>query len=107
TLAGFSKGRTIENVQFLVSGNAVLGDADGIIGQNVLGRADTEYDLANGVIRAFHAKNCKGSLAYWARDKSVASMKIEPITRASPHLIGHAELNGRKIRVMFDTGAWR
>lgn len=107
TLAGFAQGRTIENVQFLVGGDAVAGTTDGVIGQNVLGGADTEYDLANGVIRAFRAKDCKGALAYWAGDQGFAVMEIEPTSPRSPHLIGHAQLNGKKIRVMFDTGAGR
>lgn len=107
TLAGFAGGRVIPNVEFLVDEISFAGDFDGVIGQNVIGNADTEFDLANGMIRLFRAKNCDGSLAYWARNAPVATMKINKANPARPHLIGEAKLNGKKIRVMFDTGAWR
>ena len=64
-LAGFG---LAHNVDFLVAGSDFAGGADGIIGQNLLGFADTEYDLGNGVIRLFHASDCgKRMLAYWSQ----------------------------------------
>jgi tetratricopeptide (TPR) repeat protein len=110
SLTGFLGGDTLKNVDFIVLGNSATAlDADGIIGQNIIGHADTEYDLANGYIRLFHAKNCSGaSLAYWATgDTKVAEMKVEEVTPLAPHLIGSAKLNGKRVRIMFDTGAWR
>ena len=106
SLDGFSGGRTFEGVEFLITTQRFGFDTVGIIGQNILGTADAEYDLANGMIRLFRKQDCKGTmLAYWAGDKSVADMELEPTTALSPHLVGHALLNGKKIRVMFDTGA--
>ena len=108
TLAGFVGGRVQNNVDFIVSGNGLHGDTDGIIGQNILGGGDAEYDLANGVIRAFRSENCKGAvLVYWAGTQPIGELSIEDRTPLTPHLIGQAKLNGKKIRVMFDTGAWR
>jgi tetratricopeptide (TPR) repeat protein/predicted aspartyl protease len=108
TLAGFSGGRTIENVEFLVGGGAFSNDTDGLIGQNLLGAGDTEFDLANGVIRVFRSDGCKQtSLAYWAGGMPVAEMKIEERTPLLSQPRGVAQLNGKRIRVMFDSGAWR
>jgi hypothetical protein len=65
TLTGFGGGFTYRKVDFLVSASRFSGDIDGIIGQNFLGSRDTEFDLANGFIRVFDAKDSKGAnLAY-------------------------------------------
>jgi tetratricopeptide (TPR) repeat protein/predicted aspartyl protease len=106
SLEGFQGGRVFDDIDFLVGSNAFARGTDGIIGQNVIGTADAEYDLANGFIRLFRAKDCDGTmLAYWAKNMSVADIAFERRTPAQPHLIGEARLNGKKIRVMFDTGA--
>jgi predicted aspartyl protease len=107
TLAGWSAG-TLHNVEFVVVGNSFAGAAAGLIGQNVLGHADTEYDLANGVIRLFHSKGCADrSMAYWQESGAIAVVDIANTSVLSPYLIGTAKLNGSRIRVMFDTGASR
>ena len=99
-------GKTIHDIEFIVIGNAVAPGVDGIIGQNVLGAADTEFDLANGVIRLFVVRGCSHtSLAYWSGTQSVSVLEIEPTSPTSPHLIGKAKLNGANIRVILDTGA--
>jgi len=106
TLTGLFGARVFHHVEFVVF-DSVPG-APNIIGQNVLGRNDTEYDLANGYIRLFHTEGCRGQvLAYWASNKPIGVERINYTTGASPHLIGEATLNGSKIRVLFDTGSWR
>lgn len=99
----------ISNVDFIVGGNSMtFRDFDGLLGQNIVGTHDTEFDLANGHIRLMKSDGCrKESLAYWAGNNPVAVMEIERRTPAAPHLIGDATINGKKIRVMFDSGAWR
>jgi len=104
TLAGLNGG-PLHNVEFIVGSNSFAHVASGIIGQNVLGFADIEFDLANGVIRLIRSKDCSGrNLAYWHGTKDYAVLDIESITRQAPHIVGRAMLNGMKIRVMFDTG---
>jgi tetratricopeptide (TPR) repeat protein/predicted aspartyl protease len=102
TLAGVP----FHNIDFLVGGTEVAGSV-GLLGQNVLQMGDVEYDLAQGVIRLMKAEDCrKAQLAYWAgtsQDYSV--IDIEPTSRARWHTIGQAFVNGKEIRVMFDTGA--
>ncbi|MDP9012985.1 MAG: aspartyl protease family protein [Pseudomonadota bacterium] len=104
TLAGVP----IHDVQFLVGGSEVGGGGAGVLGQNVFRIADVEYDLAKGVIRLIHEDGCKKTnLAYWANGtgEPYSVMDIEWTTPLSPHTTGTAEINGAKIRVMFDTGA--
>jgi tetratricopeptide (TPR) repeat protein/predicted aspartyl protease len=108
TLTGFAGGRVYSNVDFLVGGPSFGHDETGLIGQNIIGEADSEYDLANGFVRLFRTQGCRGRmLAYWSNGAPVAEIQIDPTTVVSPHLIGTAKLNGKRIRVLFDTGAWR
>jgi tetratricopeptide (TPR) repeat protein/predicted aspartyl protease len=96
----------LSKVDFLIAGDA-FGDLDGLLGQNVLGVLDVEYDLANGYVRIFKPQDCgKTMLAYWATGTAnLSEMPIDPTTLLEPHINGRAKVNGVPIRVMFDTGA--
>jgi len=100
-------GQTLRRVQFLVGGSEPEAGSVGLLGQNILGIADAEYDLANGVIRLIEPSNCgKAPLAYWAKDdEPVGVIDIESKSESGFHTIGTASVNGYKIRVVFDTGA--
>lgn len=99
-------GVNIKNVDFLVGGSEV-GYA-GLLGQNLLELFDVEYDLANGAIRLFKTEGCEHArLAYWLKpDQTYSMMSIDRIDPRHPHTIGEAYLNGEKIRVEFDSGAY-
>jgi tetratricopeptide (TPR) repeat protein len=99
-------GGLIHNVEFLVGGSDFGGQ--GLIGQNFLERWDVEYDFANGVMRLFKPEGCRKSrLAYWLTPgQSFSEMEIEPVAVARMHTIGEGYVNGQKIRVMFDSGAY-
>jgi tetratricopeptide (TPR) repeat protein/predicted aspartyl protease len=103
TLAGVP----LHNVEFLVGGSVSGSDNIGLLGQNVLHIGDVEYDLAQGVIRLMKAEDCrKALLAYWVGTSQPYSViDIEPTSRARFHTIGSAFVNGKEIRVEFDTGA--
>ncbi len=109
SLTGFANGYIYKKVDFLVSGSPFGGGVDGIIGQNFLGNRDTEFDLANGFIRVFNAQDCKGPvLAYWAEESTrVAELAFKKRTPEQPLLIANARINGKKIRVILDTGAFQ
>jgi tetratricopeptide (TPR) repeat protein len=100
-------GVTIKNVQFLVGGSEIPG-SDGLLGQNLLEKFDVEYDLATGAIRLFHTEACEHTLlAYWLKPgEDYSSMPIDAIDPANPHTVGVAYVNGQRIRVAFDTGAF-
>lgn len=99
-------GVDLKNIEFLVGGSEV-GSA-GLLGQNLLEKFDVEYDLANGVIRLFKSENCEGAnMAYWISPQQAYSMMdIDHTDPLHPNTIGKGQLNGQKIRVTFDTGAF-
>ncbi|HEX3915495.1 MAG TPA: aspartyl protease family protein [Steroidobacteraceae bacterium] len=99
-------GAHIHNVQFLAGGSEV--SVEGLIGQNFLEQWDVEYDFAKGVARLFKPESCKkNTMAYWlVAGQSYSQMKIEPVSQARWHTVGEAYVNGKKIRVTFDTGAY-
>ena len=97
----------IPNVQFLVGGSETGIGTIGLLGQNFLVNWDVEYDLAKGMIRLMKDTSCsKNMLAYWvAPTQSYTTVNIERVDKKTPHAIGHAYINGEKIRVLFDSGA--
>ena len=97
----------LTNVDFIVGGNDPGSGAIGFLGQNVLKVADAEYDLANGVIRLMRPDDCRRSMmAYWAQPGQTFSViEIGDATPQNPHTTGIAYVNGKRMRVLFDTGA--
>lgn len=101
TLAGIP----LHRVPFIVGGSEV-GPGVGLLGQNVLGLGDVEYDLEHGAIRLLRAKQCHGeNLAYWAGDRPVSIIETEARDAHQTHTIGTVYLNGARLRALFDTGA--
>lgn len=97
-------GVDVPDVEFLVGGGEMGGV--GLMGQNVLGLADTEYDLAGGAIRLMKPVGCGDrALAYWAGSKPISQLSIEWPTLQAPHTFGEVWVNGARMRAMFDTGA--
>ena len=99
-------GALIHNIEFLVGGSEV-GSA-GLIGQNFLHQWDVEYDFSRGVVRLFKPEGCrKARLAYWLTAGQTYSVTdLESVTKSLVHTIGEGYVNGHRIRVMFDTGAY-
>jgi len=101
-------GATLHGVDFLVVGNGPGPNVAGALGQNILGFADVEYDLANGIIRLWRPTGCGDRiLAYWVtKDQPFGQLAIRPIKEAR-QTIGEATINGHQIRATFDTGSGR
>ncbi len=97
----------VPNIEFVVGGTDMDSGAVGLLGQNFLGWHDVEYDLGNGIVRLFKLKDCnkKNVLAYWAKTEPIAVIELEPVSQSQFHTVGDAYLNGKKIRIGFDTGA--
>jgi tetratricopeptide (TPR) repeat protein/predicted aspartyl protease len=100
----------IPNVEFLVGGSEAGSGSSGLLGQNFLVNWNVEYDLAKGAIRLFRDTDCsKQFLAYWAiqNQQPYTVTNIEKVSPRYPHAIGHAYINGEKITVLFDSGAFK
>lgn len=94
----------VDNATFLVGGS--VGNADGLIGQELLRVGDVEYDLGAGMIRLLKPRDCaQATLAYWASDKPVSTVDIGATSAGNPHAIGTVTVNGVKVKALFDTGA--
>ncbi|MFZ0549639.1 MAG: aspartyl protease family protein [Steroidobacteraceae bacterium] len=101
-------GVAVHKVQFLVIDQPFGDDYAGIFGQNLLRFSDVEYDLANGSVRFFKPTGCgQQPLAYWAVSTPYTAIELEPTDSMEDHLVGAATINGKRIRVWFDTGAPR
>jgi tetratricopeptide (TPR) repeat protein/predicted aspartyl protease len=97
----------LTRIDFLIHERPLTAFAAGILGQNILGAMDTEYDLAHGAIRFFSAKGCaKTNLAYWSKDQALSVLPIRPTNVLEPHIRFPVEINGVTMRAMLDSGAW-
>ena len=106
SLAGLGGGRVTKDADFWVVAHTFTPDFVGLIGRDIIGFADTEYDLARGVIRLFYSEHCGGdTLAYWRGTANVAEITLEKTTTLSSTLTGTAAINDKKVRVLFSTGA--
>jgi tetratricopeptide (TPR) repeat protein/predicted aspartyl protease len=113
TSAGFAEtdtfslaGIKLPKVSFIVGGSDM--GSTGLIGQNILGLADVEYDLPHGAVRLMKTDGCgRTGLAYWAGDKPYTMLPLEgnPDGMFRPHTIATVMLNGIKIKALFDSGA--
>ena len=86
----------------------VMGDRDDgfdvLLGENFFSRVDVEFDLAHGAVRLLQSADCEpGRLAYWARAYSMADLAARPVD--SNQVLIDAQLNGRQVRGMLDSGA--
>jgi tetratricopeptide (TPR) repeat protein len=100
-------GAGFKNIQFLVGGRVGGGDVSGVIGQNIMGPFDVEYDFANGVMRFFKAKDCGSdvNLAYWSAGKALSHINIEDQGAFVQSVLVKAQVNGETIRVKIDSGS--
>ena len=97
-------GQSLPHVQFAVGGSDT-GYA-GLLGQNILGIADVEYDLPHGMVRIMTSRGCDGAaMAYWAGSKPFTMVELERMDARQRHTIGTIKLNGVAIKAAFDTGA--
>jgi tetratricopeptide (TPR) repeat protein/predicted aspartyl protease len=98
-------GVSLHDMEFFVGGSEV--GVAGLLGQNILGVGDVEYDLGHGAIRVMRSKGCSTNddLAYWSGQLPVSDLGIEERDALHPHTIGTVLINGVKVRAIFDTGA--
>ena len=98
----------IPHAQFIVGVNEPGSGTMGLMGRNLLGLTDAEYDLGHGVIRLIvPSDGCeKANMAYWAGSEPVDVIDLmAPLGVRLPAIRAHAKLNGKDLVVLFDTGA--
>ncbi len=92
------------DMPFLVV-NGAGRDVAGVLGQDVLGQMDVEYDFANGVMRLIRPAGCKTAdiLSYWTDRPSI--LPTLPTAPLAGQVRAVGEINGQKIRVGLDSGS--
>jgi hypothetical protein len=76
-------GQNIKDIDFIVGGSDA---GNGLIGRNILGIADTEFDLANGSVKLIQPHDCaKRELAYWAGNKPYLTVPLVPDENPRDH----------------------
>jgi predicted aspartyl protease len=97
---------SVKRRRFLVAGERELGDEVGVIlGEDFFYELEVEFDLAHNTVRLFQSKDCDGtSLAYWASG-GAGETEIEPVNAPGPRIIVPAQINGKPVRALLDSGA--
>ncbi|HEX4737194.1 MAG TPA: retroviral-like aspartic protease family protein [Allosphingosinicella sp.] len=96
-------GQQIPHMDFYVGGSDT--GVAGLLGQNVLGIGDVEYDLPDGYIRLWRWRDCRDAAkAYWANG-NYSLLKIDERSERNPHTTATVQVNGNSFHAVFDTGA--
>ncbi|MBS0334881.1 MAG: aspartyl protease family protein, partial [Proteobacteria bacterium] len=94
------------NTDFILLGRADAGTA-GLIGENLMGPFDVEYDFAHGMIRYFKPEGCgyDANLAYWSQGMALSRLSIIDPGKIILKVVTNAKVDGHTIRVQWDSGA--
>jgi tetratricopeptide (TPR) repeat protein len=97
-------GQEIRNVQFLVGGSDI---GNGVLGRNLLGLADTEFDLASGSVKLIRHEGCdKTVMTYWAPGKPYFTVPLLRGLNPRDHVFNlPVSINGARIDAAMDSGA--
>jgi tetratricopeptide (TPR) repeat protein/predicted aspartyl protease len=97
----------LSDVAFTVTDNEMGEGIAGLMGQNVLGLVDAYYDLPDGVIKVVHPHDCGDRpIIVWDPSRPFSTIPLN-MNGASKRILAEASVNGRSLRVLFDTGAPR
>jgi hypothetical protein len=78
-------------------------DIDFILGQDFFSKLDSEFDLANDVIRLLQPEGCQPEqLVYWQKEYSLA--ELEPINAFDLLIKTIVLVNGQRVKAALDTG---
>lgn len=91
------------NSPFLVvPSSALSANEDGLIGGNLLARADIEFDFAHAKFNMFLPDHCPNQVVYWTRD-TYAQVPIH--VDAYWHISAPITLDGKSLTAIIDTGS--
>ena len=96
----------VRDMSFGVAGEHDPGEGfDLLLGQDVLGKFDVEFDLADNAARLWQPRDCDGvSLAYWTKDV-VGEVPIKVGLQGRGHIELTVQLNGKPVDAILDSGA--
>ncbi len=79
----------------------------GLLGRDLFGQTEVEFDLGEGKVRLFHAENCPQgqSLAYWTQTPEVAVMDRPARTNLTDPFKVNLTLNNSRVEAILDSGA--
>jgi predicted aspartyl protease len=100
TVPGFAVGDfPASNIALPIAAHQFLGgDVVGMIGQDMFGRFDVEFDLASQKIVWFNHNSCPGEPIYWSQNFSEADIVTSDLPVVS------IAVNGTPARALLDTG---
>jgi predicted aspartyl protease len=101
-------GTHLSKVEFMVGGNELEAGIQGVLGRNILALADTEYDLAHGVVRlSFPTGDCaKTNFAHWAGEAPVIELALDLGLQGKDTAVRlEVSINGKPALALLDTGA--
>ncbi|WP_293367153.1 retropepsin-like aspartic protease [Phenylobacterium sp.] len=98
-------GSVFPDVKFLTIRD--IGDAAGLVGQNLLKTTDDEYDFKDGLLRLVRPLDCETTaMAYWLKPGETYSVvPLDGEARRNAHNVALITINGQTMRAYFDTGA--
>ena len=101
------RGLELNDLEFIVGGNEIGSGIQGILGRNILAIADTEYDLAHGIVRIMIPNDeCKKfNFAYWAGEAPVIEAPLVLIGKRDTAIRVKVKINGKNNQAILDTGA--
>jgi hypothetical protein len=78
----------------------------GVLGRNLLGGVDVEYDLGQKTVRLFRLEHCQGMIpTYWAKPEQINTVDLLPTDEKNNGIVTDVFVNGRRLRALWDTGA--
>lgn len=100
-------GTSLSNLPFVVASGGGGEGAAGLLGQNILGIGDAEYDFPHGAVRLYTSEGCNDfTLAYWAKDRHFSVISIRGQDSDNRQTVGEVFVNGKRMTATFDTGAY-
>lgn len=87
----------------LIMSDAIMSpDMYGLLGADVMRNYDVEFDFFRGKVNLFSHNKCPGGAVYWTHD-AFAGIPIQ--IDSNSHIVVDAGLDGKRVRVILDTGS--